>query len=112
MSTSLEMGNCMSNAETATGNQLADVIRLLGTGDAEAVFEAMQARLDELSRLPIVRNDPAARRLLDDMARAGGMDDVLVLLDQLDARVRLLRRRGRDASAGRRERTSRTLLRL
>jgi hypothetical protein len=105
----------MSDADRATGVGLADGGRSSGPGDAEAVFEAMQARLDELLRTPIVRNDAMARSLLDDMARAGAMDDVMMLLDQLDVRVRLLLgRKGRAAlPAGQhRERKPRTLLRL
>ena len=111
----LAMGNCMSDAERATGIGPADIPRSLGTDEAEAVFAAMQARLDEIMKLPIVRDDAVARGLLDDMARAGAMDDIVVLLDELDARVTLLlRRKGEPApsAADRRERASRTLLRL
>lgn len=105
------MGNCMSDADRTTG--IAGGGRSLGPDDGDAVFEAMQARLDEITRLPIVRGDAVARRLLDDMARSDALDDVLVLLEQLDARVRLLLKgRASQAADTRRERAPRTLLRL
>lgn len=105
----------MSDADRAFGiGSLAGSGSPVG-GDAEAVFEAMQTKLDELTKLPIIRNDPVARALLDDMARGSTPDDVVLLLDQLDSRVRiLLARKGRAApsTSARRERPQRTLLRL
>ena len=83
--------------------------------DFEAVFEAMQARLGQLVELPLIRNDPIARGLLEDMARDAGPDGLNVLLDRLDARVKfLLDRKGgvAGAASSRRERPLRTLLRL
>lgn len=105
----------MSDADTAIGIVSADGGLSPAPGDAEAVFEAMQSRLDELTKLPIIHNDAVARGLLDDMARGGPPDDLVTLLNQLDDRVRvLLARKGRTAPAApaRRERPPRTLLRL
>lgn len=102
----------MSDADRAIG--IGSPAGTLSPAPGEAVFEAMQSKLDELTKLPIIRNDAVARGLLDDMARSGAPEDLVTLLNQLEARVGvLLARRGRTGPASdRRERPPRTLLRL
>lgn len=108
-------GQWMSDAGTAFGSGSANGGSSPSREDAEAVFEAMQAKLDQLVKLPIIRNDALARSLLDDMARDVTPDALAALLEKLDARIRaLLAQKGRSApsTSTQKERPRRTLLRL
>ncbi len=105
----------MSDADRAIGIGSANGGSSRSQVDLEAVFEALQPRLDQLVKLPLIRNDAVAQGLLDDMARDAGPEELLVLLDRLDDRVRVLLAQkdiSTPSSSARRERPPRTLLRL
>ena len=105
----------MSDAERAIGIGSVNGGLSPSREDAEPVFEAMQAKLDQLMKLPLIQNDSVARSLLDDMARDASPDELSVLLDRLDARVKsILAQKGPSAppTSTRQERPRRTLLRL
>jgi hypothetical protein len=105
----------MSDADRPIGIGSANGSLSPSQGEFEAVFEAMQSKLDQFVKLPLIQDDSVARSLLDDMARGVGPEELLVLLDRLDARVKVLlaqKARSAPSSSARRERPPRTLLRL